>query len=188
MEAGSEENLNVDLKSQTSFPLEQDDDLLKCRNNRLKMKRSSCPKSGVNHLTHEEAALLPRFSASVPEIVMLSRRNGDSQSQDDSSKTETSSNDNTDPPTVKEASCNELTFSLSSEEEEPSTVKVRFEENSLQADSNQNSAYFRQSSIVGSSSSAVLSPDSFPEMYELVQQQTPLGIDGIDLDNRVGSD
>lgn len=148
-----------------------------CKNNRLGLKRSSCPKTG-KRLSQEETVLLPRCSASVPEMVLLAQSSSDFEGNNgEESKTEASSIN--EPPTVREVSFNE-SFTISSED--PSTVKVRFDKNNLQVDADLNNAN-NSSSIVGSSSSAVLSPDSFPEMYELAEQPTPLG--GIDLANRV---
>lgn len=142
-----------------------------CKNNRLGVKRSSCPKPGK---TLEEAIpLLPRCSASVPEMVLLA---GSRPYDEICASTEANSVD-TDAATLNDPSFNDsYSFSFCSEEE-PSTVRVRFNENSQTAEAEQKSP-----SYLGSTSSAVLSPDSFPEMYELVEQPTPLGID---LTNRV---
>jgi hypothetical protein len=185
----SKENLSINQSYQqqqdsVSAARQEKDETLTCRNNRLlSLKRSSYPKPGKS-LPPEETALLPRCSASVPEMVLLSL-SSTSPGQKRNVTKDVESVENSDPTTVKQASFNEsLSFAISSDEEEPSTVRVRFTtENSLNVevepkDNNQ------PSSNLGSMSSAMLSPDSFPEVYELVEQPTPLGID---LTNRVST-
>jgi hypothetical protein len=176
---GSVSTANLDSKRSSR------DNPPKCKNNRLGNKRASYPKnSGM--LPSEEVHLLPRCSASVPEMVLLARSStmgGDSVDDLDDSNAEASSLSNL--PTVKEVNCDNdsASFGFSSDEDEPSTVKVRFEtRNSLQVESNNGKSLKRTSSVVDSCSSAVLSPDSFQEVYELVEQPTPLGFD---MSNRV---
>ncbi|OXA57950.1 hypothetical protein Fcan01_07407 [Folsomia candida] len=151
---------------------QENEEIPMCRNNRLGIKRSSCPKPSKTLLSPEETVLLPRCSASVPEMVLLSQN---SSAEDDEGKTEASSSHN-NSATAKNSFNESLSFAFSSDEEEPSTVRVRFEEKNLNVGADQKNSN-RPSSILGSTSSAVLSPDSFPEMYELTEHPTPLGID-----------
>lgn len=167
LDEGASASLNFNVNLTTI-----EENLPKCKNNRLGKKRSSYPKN-----SREEAVLLPRCSASVPEMILLAQSdsNGD---RDDDTRTEESSINGL-PKEI--ANADSPTFGFSSDDDETSTVRVRFEENNLQVDQN-NRNQRRSPSGVDSCSSAVLSPDSFQEVYELVEHPTPLGFD---MSNRV---